>query len=286
MFTSFARWIKNHDLLTYFVLAFLFTYTAWSVTLLIPAQVGPTSKANFAKIFQSLGMWGPALAGILTTAVTRGKPGLKDLFRRLLHWRVSLRWYLLILLLWPLITILADFLYAQITHQSVRFQWNGWSQTINWLDDALFTVFWASEEIGWRGFAMPRLLSRWNALVSSLIVGAVWGLWHLPLFFMGNIPPITYFIFTASVSILMTWIMNNNQGSLFLAVFFHAWINFYGGIHADRFIIAEPDPVRQTVIRSILMAAAALVVVALYGYRTFTRERKSSLLAEWKPGAP
>ena len=285
MFTSFTRWIKNHDLLTYFVLAFLFTYMAWSVTLLIPTQEDPNTKAEFAKIFQFLGMWGPALAGILTTAVTRGKPGLKDLFRRLLQWRVSFKWYLLILFLWPLLTILADFLYAQITHQSVRFQVNGWSQTINWLDDALFTVFWASEEIGWRGFALPRLLSRRNALVSSLILGTVWGLWHLPLFFMGNTPPVTYLIFTVSVSILLTWIMNNNQGSLFLAIFFHAWINIYGGIHADRFIVAEPDPVRQTLIRTMLMAVAALVVVALYGYRTFTRERKSPLLAEWKPGA-
>jgi len=286
MLTSFARLIKNHDLFTYFVLAFLFTYSAWSVTLLVPTQDDPNTKVDFARIFQFLGMWGPGLAGILTTAVTRGKPGLKDLFRRLLLWRVSLRWYLLILFLWPLLTILADFLYAQITHQFVRFQWNGWSQTIYLLDDALFTVFWASEEIGWRGFALPRLLSRWNALVSSLIVGTVWGLWHLPLFFIGNTPPIAYLIFTVSVSILMTWIMNNNKGSLFLAVIFHSWINFYGGIHTDRFIVAEPDPVRQTVIRTVLMAVAALVVVALFGYRTFTRERKSPLLAEWKPGAP
>jgi len=286
MFSSLARWIKNHDLLTYFILAFMFTYMAWSVTLLIPAQADPNTKAEFAKIFQFLGMWGPALAGILTTAVTRGKPGLKDLFRRLLQWRVSFKWYLLILFLWPLLTILADFLYAQITHQSVRFQGIGWSQTINWLDDALFTVFWASEEIGWRGFALPRLLNRWNALVSSLILGTVWGLWHLPLFFMGNTPPVTLLIFTLSVSILMTWMMNNNQGSLFLAVFFHAWINIYSGIHADRFIVAEPDPVRQTLIRTMLMAVAALVVVALYGYRTFTRVRKNPLLAEWKPGAP
>jgi membrane protease YdiL (CAAX protease family) len=121
-------------------------------------------------------MWGPALAGILTIAVTRGKTGIKELFRRLFHWRVSLQWYLLILFLWPVVSILGDYLYAQITHQAVRVGGNSWSQTINWLAQAPILAFWACEEIGWRGFTLPRLLSRRNALASSLIVGTIWAL--------------------------------------------------------------------------------------------------------------
>jgi len=282
MFSSLARWIKNHDLLTYCVLTFLFTYSAWSVTMFASAPGNPNSNAGLARDFQFLGMWGPALAGILTIAVTQGKPGLKDLFRRLLFWRVSLRWYLLILILWPLVSIAGDSLYAQFTHQAIRFGWNGWSQTMNWLAQAPILAFWASEEIGWRGFVLPRLQSRRNGLVSSMIVGTIWALWHLPMFFMGN-SPVVYWIFMVSISILLTWIMNNNRGSLFLAVFFHAWINIYGGIQADRIFIANPDPVLQMGIKAVLLALVALGVVAVYGYRTFTREQKSPLLAELKP---
>jgi hypothetical protein len=76
--------------------------------------------------------------------------------------------------------------------------------------------------------------------------------------------------------------MNNNQGSLFLAVFFHAWINIYGGIQADRFIIANQDPVLQMGIKAVLLAVVALGVVALYGYRTLTRRREVSVTMEMK----
>jgi len=101
---------------------------------------------------------------------------------------------------------------------------------------------------------------------------------------MGN-PPLGYWLFTVSLAIFMTWLMNNNRGSVFLAIFFHFWINVYGGIHADRFVIAEPDPVWQTLIRALLMAAVAVVVVIVYGHRTFTRDRQSPVLAELKPSA-
>lgn len=286
MFTRLTRWIKAHDLLTYFVLAFLFTYAAWSVTLLSPVENDPDRMTDLPSLFQFLGMWGPGLAGILVTALTRGRAGLKELFRRVLLWRAPLRWYLFILLLWPIVLILRDFLIAGITGQTVSFQWSGWSQTMNWgLAQPLILGFWACEEIGWRGFALPRLQSRWNALTSSLILGTVWALWHLPLFFMG-LPPLAYWIFTVSVTVLMVWIMNNNQGSVFLAIFFHYWINAYGnGIHADRFVVGGANPVQQTFIQALLLAAVAAGVVALYGYRTLTRGRESPLLAGWKPSA-
>lgn len=284
MLTSFGRWIKAHDLLTYFVLAFLFTYAAWSVTLFTAGADDPNTMIDLPTAFRSLGMWGPAAAGIVVMAVTRGKAGLQELFRRVFLWRVPLRWYLLILFCWPVIVILSDFLYAQLTNQAISFQWNGWRQTTIWLAQSPFVAFWASEEIGWRGFALPRLLSRRNALVSSLIVGTIHALWHLPLFFMGN-PPLGYWLFTVSLAIFMTWLMNNNRGSVFLAIFFHFWVNVYGGIHGDRFLIANPDPAQRMIIQGLVMAAVAIVVVILYGYRTLTRERKSSMLVELKPSA-
>jgi membrane protease YdiL (CAAX protease family) len=273
MFTSFVRWMKAHDLLAFFVLTFLFTYSAWLPVLLTLPDHDLSNISGFGLVLQMLGMWGPAFAAILTIGVTRGKPGLKDLFRRALQWRAPVRWYLAVILIYPVICILADSLFARVTNQPIQFRWNGWPVTITWLVQAPLLAFWGCEELGWRGFALPRLMSRWNALFASLIVGMVWGTWHLAYFILGVVPPFYYLIFTVSATILMAWIMNNNQGNLFLAIFFHFWINVYGGIHADRFFLADPDPDRQLMFRVLVMGAAALLVLAGYGYQTLAGRR-------------
>ncbi len=137
--------------------------------------------------------------------------------------------------------------------------------------------FWANEEIGWRGFALPRLLGRWNALFSSIVLGAVWWGWHLP-YFLGSsgINPDFYpfLAYMVSLSILMTWVFNHTQGSLFVATFFHFWINIFDAFQADRLALTNPGG--EARIEYLLLAGAAILVVVLYGYRSFTRDRKSS----------
>ncbi len=83
------------------------------------------------------------------------------------------------------------------------------------------------EEFGWRGYALDRLQSNFNALVSSIILGFFWGLWHLPLFFMSrqeiyyNIPFWGFVFGTIFFSMIFTWIYNNTNGSLFAALMLH-----------------------------------------------------------------
>jgi uncharacterized protein len=269
---SLSRWIKAHDLLAFFILTFLFTFGGWFAALI----------SGVAGLFD-FGLWGPALAALLTVAVTRGRPGLKELFRRLLLWRVPARWYLLILIGWPLISILAALLHARITNQPVTFEWDQWSGFLAWLYAAPLLGFWACEEIGWRGFALPRLLARWNALTSSIILGVVWWFWHLPYFVgmegvsAGFYP---FLVFTVSLSILMTWIFNHTRGSIFVATFFHFWINIYDGLQADKIPLAGAGG--EAMIKYWLLAGAAVLVVLLYGYRSFTRDRGSSAPVELK----
>lgn len=284
MFTSFVRWMKTHDLLAFFVLTFLFTYSAWLPVLLTLPDNDLSKVSGFGLVLQLLGMWGPGFAAIVTIGVTRGKPGLKDLSRRALQWRAPVRWYLVVILIYPVVSILADYLFARVTSQPIQFRWNGgWPVTLSWLVQAPLFAFWGCEELGWRGFALPRLMSRWNALFASLVVGMVWGAWHLPYFIFGGVSPFYYLIFTVSATILMAWIMNNTKGSLFLAILFHFWINVYGGIHADRLFLADPDPDRQLMFRVLVMAAAALLVVLVYGYRTLAGSRGVSRPVEARP---
>ena len=264
---SSTSWIKTHDLLVFFILTFIVTYGAWVIAMF----TGVVDLFDF-------GLWGPALAAILTTAVTRGMPGIKELFRRLLLWRVPARWYLVIFFGWMVISVLAALLHAQITNQPLTVEWNQWSGFLAWLLAAPILGFWACEEIGWRGFALPRLLERWNALISSIVLGIVWWCWHLPYFFgMEGISPDFYpfLIFTITLSILMTWVFNHTHGSIFVATFFHFWINVYEGLQADKLPLADSGG--ESLIKYLLLAGAAVLVVVLYGYRDLTRERKGSM---------
>ena len=269
---ALIRWIKTHDLLLFVVLTFLITFGGW-----ISAMF-----TGVGTLFD-IGLWGPALSAILITAITRGKLGIKELLRRLLHWRVPARWYLVIFFGWPAITLLAALLHAQITNQPLSFHWNSWSGTLSWLLAAPVLGFWACEEIGWRGFALPRLLGRWNALFSSIVLGIVWWVWHLPYFLgMEGINPefYPYLVFTISLSILMTWVFNHTQGSLLIATFTHFWVNVYGGFQSDKLPLADPGG--EAMVQNLLLAAAAILVVILYGYRSLSRERKNRVPAELK----
>jgi hypothetical protein len=90
-----------------------------------------------------------------------------------------------------------------------------------------------SEELGWRGYALERLQARWNALVSSLILGVIWSLWHLPLFYivgtsqyLYNMSFLGFLVGTTTTLVLYTWAYNNTGGSIWSAVFLH-WMYTY-----------------------------------------------------------
>lgn len=112
------------------------------------------------------------------------------------------------------------------------------------------------EEFGWRGYALPRLQSRFNAFFSSIILGSMWGLWHLPYFFIGT--ELTYAygiipqIFTAILlSILLTWLFNNTRGSILVSLIFHNMFN----LSNDMF------PVLGTQVGSFLFLVFFIIIV-------------------------
>jgi membrane protease YdiL (CAAX protease family) len=133
----------------------------------------------------------------------------------------------------------------------------------------------AQEEPGWRGFALPRLQARYNALVSSLILGALWAFWHVPVLFFvpgtiqSEFPPVWYLLLTLALTILFTWIFNHSRGSILPAMVFHAAVNTAPGLlplHVEGDLIRVRD--------AVLMAAwlVALAVVAVFGPARLTRK--------------
>jgi hypothetical protein len=173
----------------------------------------------------------PSLLAIFLTWKKEGTAGLRQLGRRIVQVNIGWRWYLAAVL----VVILATM--GQLVIISLTGQAFDMTLFVAQLGSLLplLIIGPLSEEIGWRGYALDRLQTKWNALVSSLIVGLVWGLWHGPLFAMVGtsyhelaIPFVGFLVGMMAVSILFTWLHNNTAGSIWTAIFFH-WLYTYSG---------------------------------------------------------
>src|SRR5918994_4741295 len=163
--------IRRHPLISFFVLAFALSWWSW---ILYAFGLSPAPIASF----------GPFLAALVVLALTYGKAGIGGLLRRMVQWRVGLRWYAVALLLPIGIALAATALNVLLGAQAPSAaDLGGWTGLFSAFAVVLlipgFGGTW--EEPGWRGFALPSLQAGRSALVASLILGAVWALWHLPL---------------------------------------------------------------------------------------------------------
>jgi membrane protease YdiL (CAAX protease family) len=252
--------MRNRPVLLFFILTFAITWGIGALYACFPNQVvalfGPISNAS--PLFY-VAVYAPSVSGLLVTAYADGRPGLRDLLGRLFHWRVGIRWYLVVFLGVPAILVGSAVLSAWWSGEPFNYE-KGHKPL------ALFPVLMSllldpgalGEELGWRGCALPRLLHRHTALTASLIVGSVWGLWHLPAFFISGLPQNNFslpafLIGTVGLSVLMTWVYQHTNGSILFAILIH-WL-----FNTD-FLPRGPFEAVAA-----LVTVAALVVVALTG---------------------
>jgi membrane protease YdiL (CAAX protease family) len=242
--TSPSR-LARHPLVSYFVLAYAMAWLLWLPFLLskggglglisftTEATTPPGLKASALII---LGSFGPAIASVLMTARTQGKAGVALLFRRIVHVRVGFQWYL-IAIFFPLISLLP--MLATPAQFSRVFSGQGGIALMAYvvsvpIDMVLGTPL--GEEIGWRGFVLPRLQQRMGPFKGTLLLGMLWGLWHAPLAFFTiwglsfqreGIAAgfLLYILLVISYSVIMTWLFNQTRGSLFLAIMFHSAVD-------------------------------------------------------------
>ncbi|HKB36024.1 MAG TPA: CPBP family intramembrane glutamic endopeptidase, partial [Gemmataceae bacterium] len=163
------------------------------------------------------------LVGILLTALFSGKSGLGELFRRLGRVRVPVIWYAVVLLLLPVLQLVAVGIPALLGLTTIGFAFSGFV--------VLSSVgSGVGEELGWRGFALPRLQASRPAFGASLLLGVLWGLWHLPLQIARGLPLTAaglaqfaaFLLLIAGWSVLFAWVYDNSKGSLFLMILLHA----------------------------------------------------------------
>jgi membrane protease YdiL (CAAX protease family) len=213
--------LKRHPLVVFFVLAYLFSWLIWGTTI---AQ--SRSLLSF-HIPSALVFWiGLNLATYITAALTGGWAAVKDVLSRIVRWRFHPVWYLIALLLTAAISLASIAIHRALggSHQVGVLL-----AADKILPSLLFQIFFftLTEETAWRGFALPRLQVKYNALTSSLILGLLWGLWHFPLTlipgtFQATTPFAGFVLSTIATAILMTWLFNHSRGSVLLAGIFHA----------------------------------------------------------------
>ena len=276
--------LARHPLVVFFLLAFVFT---WGYFWLIWAPLGlPHSLI-------ALGGFGPAGSAFLVLALTSGKPGVLRLLRSIVHWRVGAQWYLVALLGLPVLNLLAFLVVPGALADVVA---PDSSLPLLYLREMAISLtlgiapLW--EEIGWRGFAQPGIQRQKGPVVGSLILGALWGLWHLPFFFgplaqtgpaatfvSASVALVEFSIGLTGLSVVMTWVLNNCGGSTLLAILLHAAFDSSGLALVALFPSTPPYyvPVHyQTLGIAIVYGVAALVlIVATRGdlsYQRYQRE--------------
>jgi uncharacterized protein len=223
--------VKRHPVLTYFALVFALS---WGAILLITGNLGPIGTADPHFLFGALtAPVAPAVVGVLLTGIVAGLAGYRDLVARLLRWRVGVRWYALALLTAPLLTVTAAVLFA-LALGSTEFLPAILTKPnpLGLLLPAVVAGLIAGlcEELGWTGFAIPRLRLRYGVFATGVLVGVVWGAWHFPLFregasFSGVLPLalllVQLFAWLPAYRVLMVWVYDRT-GSLLVAVLMHA----------------------------------------------------------------
>ena len=140
------------------------------------------------------------------------------------------------------------------------------------------------EEIGWRGYALPKLQSGYSALVSSVILGGIWVLWHLPLFFnpatsYSNTPFWALLVFFLPLSILITWVFNSTRGSVLMIMILHAVTNASTG-PLWRAIPEGATAVGNTnlyLYQAAVLWVGAIVLVLVYGASNLSRKPRQVL---------
>jgi membrane protease YdiL (CAAX protease family) len=273
--TGLRGLIGRRRLTSFFVLAFGLSWLAWTPYVLsgnglgvlpfrFPAVLGTT------QVFGVLpgAYLGPILAAYIVTRVAEGPAGIRRWAGRLLKWRVNWRWYAGVLLGVPLALTAASIPFAgglANVHLPAA------AVLIAYVPALVFQMITTglAEEPGWRDFALPHLQPRFGALRGTLILGPLWGAWHLPLFLsewggwpnVGWVQPVE-FVATAMVfSVVMTWVFNRTGESLPLAMLLHTSVNnFFSVAWSEMFPTVDARGAAHIQLITACVVAAVLLI--------------------------
>ncbi len=240
---NLRQWLSQHPLLAYCGLAYAFS---WIMTIpVVLAEWGYLPEALFTILFVVKAFAGPFVAALIMVNVTEGRAGLARFRQRFFQVRAGWVWYLFILLGLPALLMLGIIVQPGALASYTGLPNNSLVYFLVFYLINFVVIFFVggplAEEPGWRGFALPRLQTRFGPLWGTLILGVVWAFWHLPDFLtraqgggpgatwaesFGNLP--IFVLAVVALAVIMTWVYNHTGGSIFIAILLHAAINATG----------------------------------------------------------
>jgi uncharacterized protein len=261
--------LARHPLVSYFLITFVFSWLMFLPGLLTYYGLLNLSP-QIIRLSAIAGLLGPMLSGFSMTAVTEGKPGVGRLLRRILRWRVGLRWYLFALFGLPIVMVFGTIIRAgaveslNIPAQPFTLAYLNAFVSMALIGGPLF------EEPGWSGFAQPRLQRLYGPAAGGLLLGSLWAVWHLPGFLvpsqdLSDIPPrgtvldfVVFALALMGLRMIIVWVVNNTRSSVLMAIVVHAsWNTFYAAALVQLF----RSPAVLGSYLNLTMAACALAVV-------------------------
>jgi membrane protease YdiL (CAAX protease family) len=286
--STINNFIKSHPVLTYYALTFAIS---WGGVLILGAPYGmPTTSEQFAKVWAIVFIpyfLGPSMASLLLTGLLDGREGFRGLLSRLVKWQVGIRWYAVALLTAPLLVMPILFLLSLVSSEYLP--------AIVTANDKIAVVLMGTmvglieggllEELGWTGFAVPKLKRHYSIFATGLIVGALHAVWHFLPTFWGSgdssgvfdlllfLPPCLFYIgVLPAYRVLMVWVYDRTA-SLLVAILMHA------SLTASTLFILSPAAtgIPLMIYYIVLTAVVWAVVAVVQRWQTLPEQARGTL---------
>lgn len=266
--------LQPYSVSLFFILTFAISWAFWSLPWLY--QQG---WINQLPNWWGLGSFGPSLAGIIIIGLLYGSSGLKRLFKRLIQFKASFKLYLVVAFL-PIGILITTLALGKLLFNA-QYDWS-LLPTVSGFSLLFIQVLILggpmNEELGWRGFALPKLQQSTSALTASLWIGSVWAIWHLPLF-MADIPGYTlmpfylYWLNTLALAIIFTWLYNTGKGQLWLSVLLHTFFNTINWLMLPLLPISIGSKIAVIYVATMLLVA--IFIIIKFGKNSLSNQIKS-----------
>ena len=253
------------------IFAFTWSWTWWILGLNELQSQPHSGITSFISYFFT-GVYGPTISAIVVTGYFDGVRGVKELLLKLFRWRFPVKNYFSAFFL-PLLFVGSALL---LLYWYAGRAFNFTLAYTSMIPIVLYKGLFAGplgEELGWRGFLLTELQQYWSPLKSATVIGIIWFLWHVPLFYapfgtlvsgMGTeinmLHVLMYLAMLLALSWIITWLVNASRGSVLIAVLFHLFVN------AGLLLLVFPGPDQKMIH---LVSGFAIIAIALgIGYKT------------------
>lgn len=262
--------IKSHSVVAFYILAFIISWLRW-----IPQALYGRGLSSFdSPLLNFLAVGGPTLAAVTVILLIKEKGGLRKLFGALFKLRVSFGWYVFVFGFWFVVAAIGlgiGVIFGLKLPSLGQFGWMGLFPIFIYM---MLTNVW--EEIGWRGFALPRLQRSFSDLLIVFIMGLLGSLWHLPIMLnptssMSRSPWYGFIIFMLSLTVIYTWLYEHTDHSLFFVSVFHAMSNTVA------FVLLQLGISESAYLPEVgVITAFAIAIILAYGSQRFIKASPTS----------